>query len=42
MLEVTLGQQLGFKSPAVAAWVFRRQAVSENVGHIQHPVKPCV
>lgn len=32
MLEVTPGQQPGLKSPTVAARVFKRQAMIENVG----------
>lgn len=42
MLEVTPGQQLGLESPTVAARVFKRQAMTENVGQTQHPVNPCV
>lgn len=40
MLEATLGQQLGLKSPALAARVFKRQAMTENVGQTQHLVNP--
>lgn len=42
MLEVAPGQQLGLKSLTVAARVFKRQAMTENVGQTQHPVDPCV